>query len=112
MEIFWDLGRDHDKPGRISKELFSGNVAHCQEWEGWPTGKTILNVFGQARPVKTRHFVSQCSGHLHSLQLPFLLSFLRTNYLLLLTSECSEECRWPAMPKPRLRHKEASCFAV
>lgn len=37
--MFRDLKRDHDKPGRISKEPFSSNVAYCQEWESWPTGK-------------------------------------------------------------------------
>lgn len=67
MLMFRDLKRDHDKPERISKALLSCNVAEYKEGQGWPTGKTtILNVFGQARPVKTRCFVSQCSGHLCS----------------------------------------------
>lgn len=38
---------------------------------------------------------------------PFL-SFLRTNYFLMLTPTSSEECRWPASPKLGLRG--ASCF--
>lgn len=73
-------------PGKLSS-----NVAQCQEGQGWPTGKpTILNVFGQARPVKTRCFVSQCT-YVHNNSFFFSRKKLRTNSLPMLISKSSEE---------------------